>query len=58
MEVVSGFISNVIAQEAACSSPSYLGAVKESNVLFYSVIAKGVHARQRQFPAHLFSAFS
>lgn len=57
VEVVSGFISHVIAQEAAYSSPCYLGAVKENNILFYSIIEKGVHARQRQFPTHLFSAF-
>lgn len=45
VEVVSGFISHVIAQEAAYSSPCYLGAVKENNILFYSIIEKGVHAR-------------
>lgn len=58
MEVVSGFISHVITQGAARSSLSYLGAVKESNILLYSIIEKRVHARQRQFTTHLFSAFS
>jgi len=57
-EVVSGFISQVKAQEAVYSSLSYLGAVKESNILFYSVIEKRDHARQRQSTTRFFSAFS
>lgn len=40
MEVVSGFISHVIAQEAGRSSLSYLGAVKESNI-FTVLLKKG-----------------
>lgn len=58
MKVVSEFVFHVIAQEVACSSFHYLGAVNESNTLFYSIIEKRVHARQRQFTTHLFSAFS
>lgn len=58
MKVVSEFISHAVAQEIVCSSFHYLRAVNENNTLFYGIIEKRVHARQRQFTAQLFSAFS
>lgn len=58
MKVVSRFISCVITQETASSSLSYLEAVKESTILFYSTFEESQLVTQRQFTAHLFSAFS
>lgn len=58
MKVVSEFISHTIAQEVVRSSFHYLGGVNENNTLFYNIIEKRVHARQRQFTTQLFSAYS